>query len=46
MDTETTWGNDVMTDNDERIAKLEAEIIESKALLSSLSNEDESDLLY
>ena len=43
METEITYDNDVTTDFDERIALLEAEIIASKAFLSSLSN-DEDDL--
>lgn len=47
METEILWDNEVVADHDERIAKLEAEIIESKRLLSRLSeDEDNNDMLF
>jgi hypothetical protein len=41
MDYELYWDNEVVTDNDETIARLEAEITESKALLAQLSAGDD-----
>jgi hypothetical protein len=47
MDNEMIWEEtEMVTDNDERIEKLEAEIIASKAFLSSLSTDRESDMLF
>lgn len=46
MEQEILWDNEVVADHDERIAKLEAEIIESKRLLNSLSNDDDNDMLF
>lgn len=43
MEQELFWDNEVVADHDELIAKLEAEIIESKAFLSRLSNDDDKD---
>jgi hypothetical protein len=40
MENEMNCQNEVVTDYDERIARLEADILESKALLSSLSTDD------
>lgn len=41
MEYELHWDNEVVADNDEAIALLEAEIAEDKATLSRLSSEDE-----
>lgn len=41
MDYELHWDNEVVADNDEAIALLEAEIAEDKAILSRLSNDDD-----
>jgi hypothetical protein len=35
------WDDEVSTDNDESIARLEAEIANEKALLSRMSSEDD-----
>lgn len=35
------WDDEVSTDNDESIARLEAEIANEKAILSSLIDEDD-----
>lgn len=41
MEYELHWDNEVVADNDEAIALLEAEITEDKAILARLSNNDD-----
>jgi hypothetical protein len=42
MDYDEHWDNEVVADNDESIALIEADIAESKALLVKLSLNDDS----
>ena len=44
METTVQWDNEIYTDHDANIAALEAEIAASKALLASLSNDEENDI--
>lgn len=44
MEIETGW-EEVLIENDERIALLEADILESKAMLSRLTTEEEIEFL-
>lgn len=44
METQVYWDNEVVAYNDEQIELLEAQIASEKALLQSLSREDEDDL--
>lgn len=41
MELETYWDEELPSDNDDRVSKLEAEIAENKALLTSLSQNDD-----
>ncbi len=43
MGTETIWNDDVVAENDILIAAIEADIANTKALLTRLSNSDEQD---
>jgi len=46
MEQEMLWDNEVVADHDELIALLEADILESKKLLSKLSESEDKDLLF
>lgn len=45
MDYDVHWDNEVVADNDESIALVEADIAESKALLVKLSLKDDFSLI-
>lgn len=41
MDYELHWDNEVVADNDESIAMVEADIVRDKAILAGLSQKDD-----
>lgn len=46
MEYDVQWDNEVVADNDELIAQVEADISELRTLLSKLSSEEDLGLFY